>query len=83
MYEIFFQPKDGFKIKGNLAGIYIQDEKQFLKDFSPQDIEKMVKIKADGLFIRPDPKRFNYKCYIDYHTDFDDTFIYIIIKEED
>jgi len=83
MYEIMFQPNKDIKIKGRLVGVYIQDEHQFLVEHTQKEIDGMTKIRADGLLVRPDPRRFNYKCYIEYDKDFDETFIHIVIKEED
>jgi len=83
MWEIMFQPKDAIKVKGRLVGVYIQDEHQFKVEHTTKEIDNMTKIKSDGLAVRDDPKRFNYTCYVDYDKEFDETFIHIVVKEED
>jgi len=82
MKEIMFQPKDDIKIKGRLIGVYIQDEHQFKVNYTQKQIDKMLKIKADTLLVRPDSDRFNYICYVDYDKEFDETFIHIVVKED-
>jgi len=81
MWEIFFQPKQPLKIKGRLVGVYITDEKKWLAEQQKEIIDKMIKLKADTLFVRPDAKRFNFTCYIDYCEEFDETYIHIVVKE--
>ena len=83
MWEIMFQPnREDIKIKGRLIGIYIQDEKKWLEGRTQKDIDKMTKIRSDGLAVRPDPKRFNFVCYVEYDSEFDETYIHIVVKED-
>ena len=71
--NIFVQSEKLMKIK-NLRGIYFQDAKSF------KEKEGMIKLPFDTTLGDFDDSYLNWKCYIHYDKELDDTYIIITKK---